>query len=248
MSDELPGIGQPVTLRDEGGADHLSRVEGVDDDRLQVVRPDDLHVDDLLDTGAELVVLWASASGLRALPTLLVDTSTTRLLRLWHLEVSGPGWAEQRRNFVRVPVSGQVIIEEELLDAAPVRAAMLSPRFITDDEADTLIAVPDAGADDAVDPAALEGLLIDISEAALAAQVNADPADPRLSSGALVVTRFRLRGEEFVLPATIHSTHSLNRGREFRVVAVFRHGDGHADRIRQHVFAIQREMMQARRR
>lgn len=107
---ELPSIGTLVTLRDEAQLEYHSRVEDITDEAVVVARPADLRATLVYDPGLTLDLIWTLDSGIHVVPTELAGNSVDRNIRLWHLAVTGDGWTEQRRDYVRVPVSGRVVI------------------------------------------------------------------------------------------------------------------------------------------
>lgn len=113
----LPEVNDPVLLRDEDERTFRSRVEGLEPGVITVARPLDLPVEHDDGPGAGLLVTWPAPRGVAVLPTRLIGTHTERGLALWSLSIVGDTWLEQRRNFVRVPAHGALIIR--LPDAEP---------------------------------------------------------------------------------------------------------------------------------
>lgn len=123
-----PQIGEPIALRDAGGLVYASRVEGIDDDEIAVARPADLRAALVYDIGLELDVIWTESTGIHVLPTQLTGTAVDNHIRLWKLTMTGEAWTEQRRNYVRVPLSGRVVLTPtQLLEGAgePIEATFI---------------------------------------------------------------------------------------------------------------------------
>jgi hypothetical protein len=106
----VPQIGDPIALRDTGGLVYASRVEGVDEGEIAVARPSDLRAAVVYDIGLALDLIWTEPTGIHVLPTELSSTAVDNHVRLWKLTVTGDAWTEQRRNYVRVPLSGRVVL------------------------------------------------------------------------------------------------------------------------------------------
>jgi hypothetical protein len=124
----LPQIGDPIALRDAGGLIYASRVEGIDDDEIAVARPADLRAALAYDIGLELELIWTESTGIHVLPTQLAGTAVDNHIRLWNLAVTGEAWTEQRRNYVRVPLSGRIVLTpKQLLAGAgePIEATFI---------------------------------------------------------------------------------------------------------------------------
>lgn len=113
---ELPGIGDPVTLRDAGGLTYASRVEDINDDVVSVARPADLRAALEYDVGLELDLLWTLPSGIGVVPTELTGTAVDHHIRLWELTMTGDAHVEQRRDYVRVPLTARIQISAEPAD------------------------------------------------------------------------------------------------------------------------------------
>lgn len=105
-----PGINDPIMLRDSVDREYRSRVEGVEPGVLTVARPLDLPADHDLVPGADLLVTWSCARGIAVLPVRLAGAHTENALPLWSMAVTGTGWVEQRRRYVRVPASSRVTL------------------------------------------------------------------------------------------------------------------------------------------
>jgi c-di-GMP-binding flagellar brake protein YcgR len=114
--DSRPRINDPIVLRDDDRA-YRSRVEDVGPDRLTVARPLDLPTEHAPVVGAEMLVTWSCPRGIAVLPTRLLDVHAEGGLALWSMAITGDGWVEQRRRFVRVPVGGSVTLRPR--DAEP---------------------------------------------------------------------------------------------------------------------------------
>ena len=114
----LPQLNDPVLLRDHEGRTFRSRVEGVESGGLTAARPPDRPVahDDVPD--APMLVTWGCSRGIAVVPTRLLGTHTERGLALWSMAITGSGWVEQRRSYVRVPASGRLTLQPRVLEAA----------------------------------------------------------------------------------------------------------------------------------
>jgi hypothetical protein len=143
--DLRPDVNDPVVLRDHADREYHSRVEHVGDGELTVARPLDLRVDSDLGPEANLLVTWGSSRGIVLLPTRLVAEEAEGRLRFWLLQVTGDGWVEQQRRFVRVPVSGSVTLwpRGDRTVGAKVRAHLVDVS-----EAAVRCTVPAAAADE----------------------------------------------------------------------------------------------------
>ena len=108
---ELPAIHQLVTLRDDLGQEFASRVEDADDGALTVARPLDLPVEHRLQVGAEVFTTWLLPTGIEVRPGRLTGVRKEGLVSLWDIELTEPGWREQRRSFVRAAVPGKVTLQ-----------------------------------------------------------------------------------------------------------------------------------------
>lgn len=108
--DLRPDINEPVVLRAADDREYRSRVEDVGPGVLTVARPHDLPAEGDFGPGAELMVTWGSARGVAILPTRLDASCAEGTVALWSLAVTGDGWVEQQRRFVRVPLAGAVTL------------------------------------------------------------------------------------------------------------------------------------------
>jgi c-di-GMP-binding flagellar brake protein YcgR len=108
--DSLPSINDPVVLRDEAGREYRSRVEDLEPGVLTVAQPLDLPAEHAFRPGTGMLVTWTCARGTAVLPTRLLGVHAEGRLRLWTMAITGDGWVEQRRRFVRVPASGPLTL------------------------------------------------------------------------------------------------------------------------------------------
>lgn len=106
--DVLPVVNELVMLRDRDDREYQSRVEDLRPGLMIVAQPLDLAVDHTLDAGSDLLVMWHCPRGIAVLPVRITATYAEGALRLWSTTITGPGWVEQRRRFVRIPASGPV--------------------------------------------------------------------------------------------------------------------------------------------
>lgn len=230
MSD-LPQIGDPVTLRDLRGFHYASRVEGMAEKSISVARPADLRASLEYDVGIELDLVWTEGSGIHVLPTELAGTSVEKRIRLWHLTVAGGGWTEQRRDYVRVPMAGRIVITTTDADGpASSRAS------IGDD-------VGDCFGDDV---GAIEGRFIDLSEIAAQCFVDLPRDDSRLAVGRAMRCTFTVDREVFEIAAQIVIVRPGSTSRESRIVMLFEPSRTESDALRKQVFKIQVAMRRQR--
>lgn len=234
----MPTIGQPIELRDVEGECHQSRVEDVQGDVLTVARPNDLRVGELYSDGTHFSVEWAAERGTFLLPAVLQRTRTDGPLRLWDLQVTGSLERQQRRSYVRVPVSGDVQLTWPTLTSG-ARTFYMAHLAASPDDSDN--------EDDDLAGLVLEGQLLDVSEAAIACELPTLSSDPRLLKGTAVTVEFRLLLESFALDGAILLARAGTKTRSARVVVAFAHTDAEADRLRSQVFTIQRQLRQAAR-
>lgn len=221
MSD-LPTIGDPVVLRDVEGLVYASRIEGVDDRMIAVARPADLRAAIEYPEGMELELAWTLATGVHVLPVELTGTSVDRNIRLWHLAVTGDGWSEQRRDFVRVPTRGFVVLEPEVVATESGLGATAEPLW------------------------RLEGQLVDLSEVATQCAIPAAVGDPHIATGTRVRCEFGVNGQSFDVRGTIAIVRGGTSSRDARVVVRFDAARATADALRKQVFAIQLAMRRDR--
>lgn len=106
-----PDVNDLVQLRDSEGREYRSRVEASSPDLLTVGRPFDLAADHDLRPGATLMVRWTCARGIAVIPVRLVAAFLEGTLPMWSMVVTGDGWIEQRRRYVRVPATGPVRLQ-----------------------------------------------------------------------------------------------------------------------------------------
>ena len=105
----MPDIGSRVAIR---GPRHemlnASRIEEASDDRLVVTQPAALPDGHPYEPGVEFAVSWPNERGLTVVPVRLAAARVEVGMPLWYLEITGEPWVEQRREFVRTPISGAV--------------------------------------------------------------------------------------------------------------------------------------------
>jgi hypothetical protein len=123
----LPEVNDPVVLVDESQREYRSRAEDVRVGLVVVARPLDLRVDDPLGPGREVNVVWTDDDGVSTvLPTRILAAHAEGTLDLWSLAVTGPAVRQQRRQFVRSPAMGPVVLsvgDDE--EADPVHGTLL---------------------------------------------------------------------------------------------------------------------------
>lgn len=229
---DLPGIGDPIALRDPAGFYYASRVEGIDDDAITVARPADLKAGIVYDSGLALDLVWTQATGVHVLPTELAATSVERQVRLWHLDVVGDSYTEQRRDYVRVPVSG------------PIRVAV-APRLAGEAESPSV----EDGASEGLpaDGIAVDGTLVDVSEVATQCVLPVGLDDAFFTVGRRVRCQFGLGSADFDVAGRIVIRRPSDGIRQSRAVVRFDDGSA-ADSIRREVFRIQVELRRERNR
>ncbi len=117
--DVLPVVNELIVLRDSADRDYQSRVEDLGPAAMTVAQPLDLPVDHTLGPGSDLLALWNCPRGIAVLPLRITDAYAEHGLRLWTAAMTGPGWVEQRRRFVRIPASGPVRLHSLVAGPAP---------------------------------------------------------------------------------------------------------------------------------
>lgn len=217
----IPPIGEPVTVRDDDGIHYRSRVEDADGDNIVLARPTDLAAGVAYEEGMTFDLTWHRDSGIHVLPVELVDSYTEGTMRLWAFIVTGDGWTEQRRDYVRVPVSGRVV---------------LTPEEDPDEVTQSDSATPESSDDDA---APIEGQLIDVSEVAMQCSVVLPDSDPRVATGKVLNLRFAIGDDDFDIMGSVRIVRTLATTRDTRLVIQFAESEVISDAIRQHVFRIQ---------
>jgi hypothetical protein len=106
-----PRINEPIVVRDPDGRSYRSRVQGIEPDEFTIAQPLDLPAEHPCEVGSEMLVTWVSPRGVAVVPAQLVHTYAQGLVRLWVVAITGSGWHEQRRDYVRVPVGGVVALQ-----------------------------------------------------------------------------------------------------------------------------------------
>lgn len=201
---------------------YSSRVEDLDGQMIAVARPADLRAALEYPEGMELELVWTLATGVHVLPVELAGTSVNQHIRLWHLAITGDGWSEQRRDYVRVPAVGRVALEPEVAEA-------------------------ELGLGAAADPAwRLDGQLVDLSEVATQCAIPAATDDPRIAVGTRVRCEFGVNGQSFDVRGLIAIVRGGAGVRDTRVVVRFDPARATADALRKQVFAIQLAMRRER--
>jgi PilZ domain len=123
----LPSIHELVTLRDRDQRQFRTRVEGVGENALTVTRPRDLPAEHTFDLDSDLQVAWNRPTGVEVVPARLAEITREGVVGLWGLEITGEGWREQRRAYVRAPVTGKVTmswaaVRPDETEATPLEA------------------------------------------------------------------------------------------------------------------------------
>lgn len=220
----LPSIGAPVSLRDADGGAYPSRLEGYDDAVITVARPSGLLASVAYQDGMSFDLTWTMETGVYVLPVTLVGTSTDGLVRLWHLEANGDIWAQQRRDYVRVPLSGLIRMTPRPVDARPT--------------------TPSAEGVDTCSP--FEGGLLDVSEVAARCVVPLGVDDPRATVGMRLQCRFTIGDDDFDIIGVVVIVRAGDSSNESRIVVRFEHSEAAASALRRHVFRIQLELRRER--
>ena len=220
--DLLPQVNDPVVLRDAEDRDYLSRVEDVRVGLLVVARPHDLPADGSVGPGREVDVVWSDGSGVStALPTRILAAHAEGRVELLSLAVTGPGVRLQRRQFVRAPASGTVVLR------------------VAPDDVDAT--------DDADEAEPVTGSLLDVSEAALRCTVPAGSADGFLARGERVVAEFRYGDADFTVTGRAEFLRPTENPAAFeQLVVVFDEPVAAGDALRKEIFAQEVRGLRAR--
>jgi len=139
----LPEVNQLVTVRDLSGKELPTRVEDVTASVVMVPRP----VDGESGIGLRpegLTVMWPADRGVMSLPVRLTERRADNNLDVWELAITGPATRQQRRAFVRVPVSAGValtFVAERPMDPTP-DVAPISGWLVDLSEAAACVSVP----------------------------------------------------------------------------------------------------------
>jgi hypothetical protein len=119
----LPEAGASVVLRDQAGGAHRARLVNIMEGHLGLLL--DEPRDQTFAVSSRLLVTWPDKFGLICLPCLSVrlpDQADTRLI----VQVSGESWREQRRQFPRARVGGEVTLRSpEQPGLPPVRGKLI---------------------------------------------------------------------------------------------------------------------------
>lgn len=206
----LPSIGTPVILRDSAENEYLSRLEGFDETTAIVASPTETYPGIVYDLGLELDVAWTHESGIHVVPSRLVASSMERAVRLWHLELVGESHTEQRRDYVRVPLTGSVTIEPvPTVDGGGLAGVQLA------------------------------GAFIDLSEVALQAAVAVPDGWETIQPPVDVRCHFELGSNTYDLTGTIIIVRPGSSRKELRVVVRLDSSRAISDALRKEVFALQ---------
>ena len=122
-------------LRSFDGVEHRSRVEDVDGERLVLARPMNLATGEGFAQGDLMDVIWSDPTGLTVLNAELTETRAQGPVGLWVVQPVGEPWREQRRRFVRVPVTGLVRVVPVAPDQYGFAVASFAARFVDVSEA-----------------------------------------------------------------------------------------------------------------
>jgi len=216
MAIQLPRVGTAIVLRDMTETAYASRIESWDRELITVVKPMGVPAAFPYALGTPFDVLWSSQSGVHVLPVELAATRSEGQVLLWELRPVADPWVEQRREFVRVPVFGRVV---------------LSTDTDTGDASDVVVPT-------------LQGYMVDVSEAALQCSIWAEASDPLLAVGGRVVAEFTVRGAGFARDGVIHGVRRGTEDKETTVIVLFDQSDAEARVLRREVFAAQLDLRQ----
>ena len=160
-----------VTLTDQLGRQFRSRIEDLGDDTLVLARPLDLPVEHAFGVGAPVLLSWPDRAGVVTVDTELVESQLPGRLGCWLVRVLGPYQIQQRRQYVRVPVTG--LARLSFTEAGPITA-----RLIRLSEAAVRVAVPvDDAAGIGLDDSLVVSFTLDSSTFCLDANVlKVEPA------------------------------------------------------------------------
>jgi hypothetical protein len=214
MPIQLPRVGTGIVLRDLNEAVYPSRIESFDRTRITVVKPVGVPAAYPYPLGTPFDAVWATQAGVHVLPVELVLTRSEGQVLLWELRPVAEPWVEQRREFVRVPAFGRVVL------------------------------TTDAGDDAEEAPITLQGYLVDVSEAALQCSLWAEPDDPLLAVGARVIAEFTAHGAGFSRFGVIHGVRPGAEDHEMTAVVLFEQSAAEAKVLRREVFAAQLDLRQ----
>jgi c-di-GMP-binding flagellar brake protein YcgR len=213
-----PQIGDLVGVRDEEGREYPSRVEGIEGDQLTLARPHNLAAENRFDFGSPIWVTWCQPNGIVVRPATLAAKFRQDHLGLWIADLTGPGWREQRRAYVRVSIS------------AGVHMRWTAPT----------VGHVDGDSDDAPTLCEIDAHLADLSEAAMRCSA---PAAAVLAIEALegtpdVHVEFVIDGTAYAIDGRLVSLRPNARlGADMREVVVqFTLRPSEADRLRKVVF------------
>jgi len=215
--DVLPVVNELIVLRDPDDREYQSRVEDLGPAVMTVAQPLDLPVNHTLGPGSDLLALWNCPRGIAVLPVRIIATYAEGALRLWSTTITGPGWVEQRRRFVRIPVNG------------PVQLVPHGGEY-------GLEAVPDP----------VPAKIIEISEGALRCTVS-DAAFDSLAEAGPVQAGFRFGDVDFSIPGHINvRRHGAHPDDPMQVVVEFDEPVKDADALRKLIFAQQQRTVRRR--
>ncbi len=214
MPIQLPRVGTVSVLRELAEAAYASRIESWDRKLITVVKPMGVPAAFPYPPGTPFDVLWSSTAGVHVLPVELAATRSEGPLLLWELRPVAEPWVEQRREFVRVPAFGRVLL------------------------------TTDTGDEPAQVPLTLQGYLVDVSEAALQCSLWAGPGDRLLVPGGRVVAEFTAHGAGFTRHGVIHGVRRGEEDHEMTVIVLFDQTDAEAKVLRREVFAAQLDLRQ----
>jgi hypothetical protein len=136
-----------VTLTDLQGRQFRSRIEDVGDGTLVLARPLDLPVEHDFGIGAPVLLSWPDRTGIVTANTELVESQLPGRLGLWLVRVLEPYRIQQRRQFVRVPVHGQALVNFPDAESGTLGGAPLTARLMHVSEAALRCALPQDDAD-----------------------------------------------------------------------------------------------------
>lgn len=206
----LPEVNQLVTVRDLSGKELPTRIEDASGSVLVVPRP----VDGESGIGLRpegLTVMWPADRGVMSLPVKLNERRADNNLDMWELSITGPASRQQRRAFVRVPVS------------AGIALAFVAERPI----------------DPTPDVADISGWLVDLSEAAACVSVPTARYED-LKPNAKLQATFTIGDDAYDLPARVSDSAPVREADDrTELVVHFEIPESEAARLRRMLFAQQ---------
>jgi len=246
-----PGVNDRVHVRldlpsrqDGEEFDEITRVEDVRAERggdlMVVAAPPfagDLHV---AVEGKSVTVAWATERG-HSRQDFVITAVVRHLVPCWEMVADGPVVSEQRRRFVRVPVTGSALLHHVPAPEATVSEATVSGATVSDA---TVPGSPDDGERDAAGLQVV-GQLVDLSEGGACVRAG---VRPWVAAGREVRFELEVDGAPVVQLAVVLRVRpapgpsALDRDQQVQdVVLEFVEPVPVADRVRRYVMRVQIE-------